>query len=401
MIDFRDLVARYSFAEHAARADKYFSSLDIGSPVARKPFAAPMEAAEICGGLAALLPELLLYPGARVLDFGAGTCWLSRLLAMLGCEVTAVDVSRKALEIGERLIRSDPVGAQLRVQFVPLDGPDLPFENDTFDRVVCFDALHHVPDQQHAIREFGRVLKQGGIAALHEGGPKHSQLSQSQYEMRMFGVIEGDVHVDELFDVAREAGFTSADLAVYGSRALRTDLRGFDDFLAEPARSRVGQQFIAQTAAGFDNRRTFFLSKGDPAEAIDSRSPIGLLADIDLTARVDDTRTHLRGTITNIGTSRWWPSFIGIGAVNIGVHLHDGEGQLVDRDYGRFRISADDVASGQSRAVEFSVAHPSGLERFELAIDLVAECVAWFEVVGGTPARFAVRLDGTPRVDRL
>ena len=106
-IDFRDVVARYSFAEHAARADHYFAALDLSSPVARKPFASPHEAAELCVGVAALLPDLLLFPGARVLDFGAGTCWMSRLLAMLGCHVTAVDVSRKALALGEALIRGD------------------------------------------------------------------------------------------------------------------------------------------------------------------------------------------------------------------------------------------------------------------------------------------------------
>ena len=72
-IDYRDMAARYSFAEHAARADKYFATVDVGSLIARKPFAAPFEAAEICGGVAALLPELLLHPGARFLDLDART----------------------------------------------------------------------------------------------------------------------------------------------------------------------------------------------------------------------------------------------------------------------------------------------------------------------------------------
>jgi 2-polyprenyl-3-methyl-5-hydroxy-6-metoxy-1,4-benzoquinol methylase len=143
LVDFRALVSRYSFAEHAARADRYFSSLDLSSPVARKPFASPMEASELCGGLAVLLPNLMLFPGARVLDFGAGTCWMTRVLALLGCEVTAVDVSRKALAVGEQLVRSDTLGRELKVDFVPLDGPELPFADVTFDRVVCFDALHH------------------------------------------------------------------------------------------------------------------------------------------------------------------------------------------------------------------------------------------------------------------
>jgi 2-polyprenyl-3-methyl-5-hydroxy-6-metoxy-1,4-benzoquinol methylase len=140
LIDYRCVVARYSFAEHAARADHYFSSLDFRSPISRKPFANPLEAAEICGSFAALLPDIQLFRGARVLDFGAGTCWLSRLLALLGCEVTAIDVSRKALEVGEWLIRGDALGDQLSVRFVPLENADLPFGDETFDRVLCFIA---------------------------------------------------------------------------------------------------------------------------------------------------------------------------------------------------------------------------------------------------------------------
>ena len=399
-IDYRDMAARYSFAEHAARDDKYFATVDVGSLIARKPFAAPFEAAEICGGVAALLPELLLHPGARVLDFGAGTCWMSRLLALLGCEVTAVDVSRKALELGERLIRADPLGDKLRVRFVPLDGPDLPFENDSFDRVVCFDALHHVPDQQHSVREFARVLRNGGIAALHEGGPAHSHSSQAQYEMRMFDVIEGDVHVDQLFEAARGAGFTEMNLAVYGSRAIRTSLKDFDEFLANPSESPVGRQFLAQTAAGFENRRTFFLYKGDPLASLDSRSPIGLLARIELAATIDKTHTHLRGTIVNTGSCTWRPSFSGIGGVNIGVHLVNADGRLLNADYGRFRVSSDNVEPGQARDIDFSIPHPAQLGPFELAIDLVAEGIAWFEVQGGQILRFFVRNDGTPTVER-
>jgi SAM-dependent methyltransferase len=399
LIDFREIVARHSFSEHAARADKYFASIGVDSPDARKPFAAPAEAAELCAGLAALLPNLMLFPGARVLDFGAGTCWMARLLALLGCEVTAVDVSRNALEVGEKLIRSDAFGDRLNVKFVPLDGPALPFADGTFDRVICFDALHHVPDQQAAIREFARVLKDGGIAALHEPGPAHSRSSQSQYEMRMFDVIEADVHVEKLIEAGYAAGFTGAQLAVYAG-PLQTDLDGFNDFLANPKDSLVGRRFVAHTATGLENRRTFFLTKGDAQANMDSRSPFGLLASIDVSVSSSESHTKVQGSITNIGSNTWLPSFTGIGAVNLGVHLHAAGGQLINGDYARFALSSDKVLPGQSRAVEMSIPNPPGLDAFELVIDLVAEGVAWFEIVGGTPARFRIR-SSPPVAERM
>lgn len=401
LIDYREVVARHGFAEHAARADRYFATLDIHSSIARKPFAEPAEASELCGGLAALLPDLMLFPGARVLDFGAGTCWMTRLLALLGCEVVAVDVSRKALEVGERLVRSDPHSGQLSVQFVTLSDPDLPFAAGTFDRVVCFDALHHVPDQQHAIAEFARVLKDGGIAALHEPGPEHSRSAQSQYEMRMHDVIEADVHVEKLVEAAFAAGITRAELAVYGPRALKTDLVAFNDFLANPQTSGLGRQFIENTAAGMGNRRTFFLYKGDTLASMDSRSRSGLQASINVSAEVGDAGTFVRGTIANTGTTRWLPSFGGVGSVNIGVHLHGDDGSLVEQDYARFSISTNPVAPGESKPVNISIPHPEGYRRFELTVDLVAEGVSWFEVAGGTPARFMVSLDERSKIHRL
>jgi SAM-dependent methyltransferase len=400
MIDYRDIVARYDFAKHAQRADQYFSKLDLQSPVARKPFASPAEAAELCAGLASLLPDLLLFPGARVLDFGAGTCWMARLLALLGCEVTAVDVSRKALEIGERLIRADALGDQLKVSFVPLTGPELPFADGTFDRVVCFDALHHVPDQRKAIAEFARVLVDGGIAALHEPGPTHSRSPQSQWEMRMHDVIEADVHVESLFEAARTAGFTRTELAVYGTRIIKSDLGAFNAFISEPGTSPIARQLVAQTAAGLENRRTCFLYKGDPLASMDSRSPLGLLASIDVSAELVDGHTRVHGTIANTGMTAWVPSFRGIGEVNIGVHTHGGDGRLIDANYARFPLSSDRVRPGEKRDVDFLIPHPQGETQFELVIDLVAERVSWFEIAGGTPARFKVSLEPNAAVRR-
>jgi SAM-dependent methyltransferase len=400
MIDYRDIVARYDFAEHAQRADRYFSKLDLQSPVARKPFASPAEAAELCAGLAALLPDLLLFPGARVLDFGAGTCWMARLLALLGCEVTAVDVSRKALEVGERLIRADALGEQLKVSFVPLTGPELPFSDKTFDRVVCFDALHHVPDQCKAIAEFARVLGDGGIAALHEPGPDHSRSAQSQWEMRMHDVIEADVHVESLFESARAAGFTRTELAVYGTRIIKSELGAFNAFVAQPEASPIARRLVAQTAATLENRRTCFLYKGDPLASMDSRSPLSLLASIDLSAELVSGHTRVHGTIANVGTTAWLPSFKGIGEVNIGVHLHGGDGRLIDANYARFALSSDRVMAGEKRNVDILIPHPQGETQFELVIDLVAERVTWFEIVGGTPAQFKVSLEPKAGVRR-
>lgn len=93
----------------------------------------------------------------RALDLGCGDGILTRELA--ADELTAADVSVVALKrararlAGARIVALDPHGP-------------LPFEDASFDLVLCADTLEHVPDLRRLFPEIKRVLAPLGTLAI-------------------------------------------------------------------------------------------------------------------------------------------------------------------------------------------------------------------------------------------
>jgi 2-polyprenyl-3-methyl-5-hydroxy-6-metoxy-1,4-benzoquinol methylase len=103
--------------------------------------------------LASLVP-----PRAAMLDLGCGAgVPVTRWLAGRGFAVTGVDVSARQLE----LARSNVPTAT----FIKADMIDLSFSPETFDAVVAFHSIIHVPRTEHPalLASIHRWLKPGGI----------------------------------------------------------------------------------------------------------------------------------------------------------------------------------------------------------------------------------------------
>jgi ubiquinone/menaquinone biosynthesis C-methylase UbiE len=97
-------------------------------------------------------------PGA-VLDAGAGTGRITRLLRGMGWDVTAADNSAEMLA-GLRRELPDLRAVHARL------GEPLPFADSTFDAVVSIRVLKYVAALDVALTEIARVLRPGGVAVL-------------------------------------------------------------------------------------------------------------------------------------------------------------------------------------------------------------------------------------------
>ena len=388
-IDVRDLIARYDFTKHAELADAYFEPLLNNPIIRRKPFAHAHEAIQIMGDFSHVIHGLRLFESAKVLDFGAGTCWSSRILASLGAQVTAIDVSANALKIGKSIQEQDALTCDLPIDYRVFDARSLPAESATFDRILSFDAFHHVPDQEAILREFARVLTDDGIAGFAEPGPHHSLTPSSQMEMKSFNVIENDIRVEEIWRMARECGFADIKLSFVMPRQ---ELVSLDDFnrILETQSAPNQLVFSPTNAAIHQNRRVFFLHKSS-SFVTDSRIAEGLhyeLRLVELSPMGQAARLVL--DLKNTGVSVWRPSGGEPGSVNIGVHLRAQDGQLINNEFTRLPISDSRVTPGQELRLTVDLPMPD-VASFDVELDLVSENVTWFETFRNTPLKLSFR----------
>ncbi|WP_135505615.1 class I SAM-dependent methyltransferase [Roseovarius aestuariivivens] len=97
-------------------------------------------------------------PGDRVLDLCCGQGTLTARLARAGAKVTGLDFSPQMVGLAQK--------AAPDAQILEGDAAALPFEDASFDTVVCNFGMMHLPDQPKALREIARVLRPGGTFVM-------------------------------------------------------------------------------------------------------------------------------------------------------------------------------------------------------------------------------------------
>lgn len=268
-----ELIARHTVQEHLRFADAYFVGREDHQYLYQKPFYHPSDCAPSVSNLGLLFAGLRLASGMRVLEFAAGSCWLSRILVQLGCSVASCDASALALEIGKALFRKYPpiAPAYTEPEFCVFDGQRLAFDDASFDRIVVNDAFHHIPNMAAVLGEFFRVLKPDGLVAMSEPGRSHSQTEASQYEMQTFNVIENDFVLEDVWQMAQAAGFQDIRICP----VLReTDLT-LQEYL-QCVQGEVPARVLNGVIQGTTNHSIFFLHKRAvrPEQKTSGKAPV-------------------------------------------------------------------------------------------------------------------------------
>lgn len=91
-----------------------------------------------------------------LLDVGCGSGWSTYALTLAGYDATGIDLNARAFEA--------PPAAHLHLR--EGSASSIPFPEETFDVVVSFQVIEHIPVPEKALQEMARVCRRGGVLCV-------------------------------------------------------------------------------------------------------------------------------------------------------------------------------------------------------------------------------------------
>ncbi|MCX5558829.1 class I SAM-dependent methyltransferase [Streptomyces sp. NBC_00038] len=138
-------------------ADETGFQLSGSAPERYEQYAAPIMAPFV----AAILDAADLSPGATVLDLACGTGFVARAAAARvgpAGRVSGADINEGML----RVAKAHAPRMYPDIEFTEASADGLPYQDATFDAVVCQQGVQFFPDLPAALAEVARVTRPGG-----------------------------------------------------------------------------------------------------------------------------------------------------------------------------------------------------------------------------------------------
>lgn len=142
-----------------------------------------------------------------ILDVGCGHGGAFAYLAerFSAEQIVGLDADRRAPEWAAKAIASAPCSVEIHV--ARASETNLP--DESVDMVFCHQSLHHIVDQDRALREFLRVLKPGGCLLLAESTRAYINTWLIRWLFRHPMKVQKSA--GEYVTLVRDAGFTLSD----------------------------------------------------------------------------------------------------------------------------------------------------------------------------------------------
>jgi SAM-dependent methyltransferase len=205
-------------------------------------------------------------PDDRLLEIGFGEGYGTEIVEPWIAEYVGVEVERDAVAHA-----SDTYGRPT-ASFVHYDGARLPFDDASFDLVIAFQVLEHVPDPEAFLREAKRVTRPGRSVLMVTPNRNHrvgdGERPWNRYHVREFSPAELAETMTSVFDVVEMFGILGSPEmnAIEKRRVARARKLARLD--------RFGLRYVLPE--GFDTRLRTFLRRRQPADEAAADVPIGV-----------------------------------------------------------------------------------------------------------------------------
>lgn len=140
------------------------------------PLYSRLEDTLLSGSREKVLKHIDPEPGNRILDVGGGTGSLLQDIDQLDVELFLLDESKG-------MVKQSPETNQIILGKACWN----PFKNNSFDYVLCIDALHHFENKIRSVKEMMRTVKSGGTIIILEFDRKHLVTKFIKYGERLVG----------------------------------------------------------------------------------------------------------------------------------------------------------------------------------------------------------------------
>ena len=343
---------------------------------------------------------LALPPGAKILDVGCGSGWLSEYFARLGYDVCGIDISDDLIRMARERVENVPYNLDhetaLRCRFLTHDVEVKPLA-EKFDAIICYDSLHHLADERAVFRHLAAMLDVGGLLFLLEGQkPPAGSATADELRavMREYGTLESPFSYEYLRALLDEHG-----LAVVGDYVSVNGLFEREMLEAGDGDANDLRLPLRTLATDYHYLTCMKVTEDAPATSVpDSRRPGVLRAALMLRESLPrkigpGTKLDIPITIGNVGDTLWLSGqTVRAGVVMPGIRIMDERGEIVSELHGQPMLPRA-VPPGQSIALDIQLTAPLDPGRYTVKIDLVDQHVCWFEERGSQPLVFSFAVE--------
>ncbi|MGC2627562.1 MAG: class I SAM-dependent methyltransferase, partial [Candidatus Udaeobacter sp.] len=107
-----------------------------------------------------------LRPEHHILEVASGSGGPAQYIAnSLSCRVTGIDANEAGVATATQSVANSNQADRITFEVADANSP-LPFDDNSFDAILCIDSMNHFPDRLKVFQEWRRVLRSGRRAVV-------------------------------------------------------------------------------------------------------------------------------------------------------------------------------------------------------------------------------------------